>query len=236
MHKFGIVALLGLAAVYASADVRINAVCPRPGGLDETGRESGWVDLVNKGDEAAQLSEYELVRVNRGKELKPGAKKKNLAKLSLAPGETLRVWTSEEYSNCKDIGGSGNVEVLDGRMVYPNKVNPKKFPYLALYHKTDTTNLVDAVAIPVDIKDGAIFERDWSVETRYAWNIVSGETSVPYGPNVGPLYGVKHDLSDLAPTAVATSGVPYSVSMAVNPFSGSADGSASCVHIGGFVG
>lgn len=223
MHKFGIVALLGLAAVCASADVRINVVCPRPGVLDETGRESGWVDLVNKGDEAAQLSEYELVRVNRGKKLEPGAKKKNLAKLSLAPGETLRVWTSEEYANCKDLGGSGNVEVLDGRMVYPNKVNPKKFPYLALYHKTsEFTNLVDAVAIPVDIKDGATFERDWSVETRYAWNIVSGETSVPYGPNVGPLYGVKHDFSDLASTAMATSGAPYSVSLAVNPFSGSA--------------
>lgn len=220
---------LATVAATAIAEVRINVVCPRPGVLDEAGKESGWVELVNNGEESAQLNEYELVRVNRGKKLEPGAKKKNLAKLSLGPGETLRVWTSEEYSNCKDLGGSGNVEVFDGRMVYPNKVNPKKFPFLALYHKTsEFTNLVDAVAIPVDIKDGATFERDWTIGTRYAWKIVidgasggQGLTALPYGPNVGPLYGVKHSESDLAPTAVATSGVPYSVSLAVNPFSGS---------------
>ena len=221
--KLRLIALACFATASAFADVRINAVCPRPGARDDLGREYGWVELVNNGDSAADIGEYELVRVNRGKKLEPGAKKKNLAKLSLAPGETLRVWTSEEYPNCKDLGGSGNVEVFDGRMVYPSKVNPKKFPFLALYHKTsEFTNLVDAVAIPVDIKDGATFERDWSVDTRYAWNIVFGGVSVPYGPNVGPLYGVKHDFSDLASTAMATSGAPYSVSLAVNPFSGSA--------------
>ena len=218
-----------LLALGAAAELRITEICPKTAEVyDANGLESGWVELYNDGEEPVDLADYELVRVNRGKKLEPGAKKKNLAKLSLGPGETLRVWTSEEYSNCKDLGGSGNVEVFDGRMVYPNKVNPKKFPYLALYHKTDTTNLVDAVAIPVDIKDGATFERDWSIGTRYAWKIVidgasggQGLTALPYGPNVGPLYGVKHSESDLAPTAVATSGVPYSVSLAVNPFSGS---------------
>ena len=43
--------------------------------------------------------------------------------------------------------------------------------------------------------------------------------AVPYGPNAGPLYGVKHDLSDWSAFAQATNGQDYAVSLAVNPLS-----------------
>lgn len=219
LSSFVAFGLAALASASVFAELRISAICPRPGVLDAAGKESGWVDLVNDGSEPVNLAEYELVRVNRGKKLEPGAKKKNLAKGTLAAGATLRVWTSEEYANCKDLGGSGNVEVFDGRMVYPAKVNPKKFPYLALYHKTDVTNKLDGVVIPVDIVDGGVFRRDMSVTTRYAWNIVTNGVVVPYGPNVSPLYGVKHDFTDLASTPLAQVGVSYPVSLPVNPLS-----------------
>ena len=124
--SFSLSLLASLLAASAFAELRISAICPRPGVPDENGKESGWVDLVNDGAESVDLAEYELVRVNRGKKLEPGTSKKNLAGGTLAAGGTLRVWTSEEYPNSKDLGGSGNVEVFDGRMVYPAKVNPKK--------------------------------------------------------------------------------------------------------------
>lgn len=58
--KIAISAMLSccLAAVAATAfaEVRINVVCPRPGVLDEAGKESGWVELVNNGEESAQLN------------------------------------------------------------------------------------------------------------------------------------------------------------------------------------
>ena len=197
----------------------MSAVCPAPSEPDPAGKESGWVDLVNDGAEAVELGEYEFVRVNRGKKLEPGSKKKNLVKGTLAAGATLRVWTSEEYPNCKDLGGSGNVETIDGRVVYPNKVSVKKYPYLALYRKAADTNLVDAVAVPVDLPEGAVLERDASVTTRRAWAIVASGVRTPCGPNVGPLYGVKHSLSDLGPTAPAAPGEDYPVSFPVNPVS-----------------
>ena len=71
----------------------------------------------------------------------------------------------------------------------------------------------------MDIVDGGVFRRDMSVTTRYAWNIVTNGVVVPYGPNVSPLYGVKHDFTDLASTPLAQVGVPYPVSLPVNPLS-----------------
>lgn len=202
--------------------VRIAEVCPRPGVADEAGKESGWVVLVNDGAQSENLADYELVRANRGKKLEAGKASKNLAPAVLAPGENVKIWTSEEYPNCKDLGGSGNVEVFDGRMVYPNKVNPKKFPFVALYDKADAAVLADAVAVPVDIPDGWRMVRDFDDASHYAWHITDGTTEIPCGPVVGPLYGVKHSESDLAATAPAVPGEAYSVELAVNPFSGSA--------------
>lgn len=43
--------------------------------------------------------------------------------------------------------------------------------------------------------------------------------AIPYGPNIGPLYGVKHKLVDWNAFAQATNGQDYAVSFAVNPVS-----------------
>ena len=53
--KLRLIALASFATASAFADVRINAVCPRPEERDDLGREYGWVELVNKGDSAAEL-------------------------------------------------------------------------------------------------------------------------------------------------------------------------------------
>ena len=53
--------------------------------------------------------------------------------------------------------------------------------------------------------------------TPGASNVRTGE--LPYGPNVGPLYGERHSFSDLQPTPPAAAGQPYAVTLAVNPLS-----------------
>ncbi|MBP5284484.1 MAG: lamin tail domain-containing protein [Kiritimatiellae bacterium] len=213
-------------APVATGDLRICEVCPRPDGTDPNGKVSGWIELVNRGESDVDLADYEIVRKNRGKEAKAGKAKLNLKPRTVRPGERVLVYTSEEYDNCEDLGGDGTVKVYgDGVMVYPAKVNPKKFPYLQLYRGTDSKTLVDELVVPVDIKDG------WSVvPLEYADrnvrllvpNPTPGEAenlagAVDYGPNVSPLYGVKHSLSDLDPYPLAVPGEDYEVSFAINP-------------------
>ena len=201
----------------ASAALRFGEICPRPTALDPNGKESGWVQLVNDGEETENLADYELARFNRGKAAKAGAAKTNLKTREIAPGASTRVYTSEVYDNCKDLGGKGTVDVYDNDvMVYPVKVNPKKFPYLQLYRGTDETvkELVDEAIVPVDLADDCRYD----ARTR---EIVSGsgesEKRVAVGPNVGPVYGIKDVPSDLDPLPLAEAGADYAVTFAVNP-------------------
>ena len=224
----GCLAARGETAPVHTGGLRISEICPRPDALDPNGKTSGWVELVNYGEEAVDLADYELVRKNRGKEAKAGKPKTNLKSRIVQPGERTLVYTSEEYANCEDLGGNGQVAVFEnGVMVYPAKVNPKKFPYVQLYRGADETSkvLVDEFVVPVDLKDGwSVAAREFADRTERlllpnatpgAENDLSG--AVAYGPNVSPLYGVKHSLSDLAPAPVAHEGEDYEVTLAVNP-------------------
>lgn len=156
-------ALLGFACVAAAlplaAQLRITEICPRPGVLDPNGRESGWIELTNTSEtEPVSLAEYSLVRWNRGKKDKEGSRKP-LPQGTLAPGARLLVYTSEAYDNAKDLGGQEDIRaypVGNGGeiIVFPFKLNPKKWPNLRLYKGSA---VVDTFAVPVDIADGMSF-------------------------------------------------------------------------------
>ena len=79
---------------------------------------------------------------------------------------------------------------------------------------TVETTVVDEIVIP---PASATVRYILPTPTPLAANNMSG--AVPYGPNAGPLYGVKHDLSDWSAFAQATNGQDYAVSLAVNPLS-----------------
>lgn len=147
-------ALIGASLVMTLwADIQMTEICPRPDALDPNGKEGGWIELTNVGEETDNLSNYALIRWNRGKENK---KKKRLVLCDreLAPGERTLVYTSEAYENYWD---SGKVEVYDNDvMVYPSKVNPKKFPNVALY-ESDQETLVQTFIVPVDLEDDKSF-------------------------------------------------------------------------------
>ena len=106
--------LLSAASVTftASAALRFGEICPRPTTLDPNGMESGWVELINDGEAVENLADYELARFNRGKAAKAGAAKTNLKAREVAPGASTRVYTSEVYDNCKDLGGKGDGRCL----------------------------------------------------------------------------------------------------------------------------
>ena len=224
----GCPAARGETAPVLAGGLRIGEICPRPDALDPNGRTSGWVELVNCGEEAVDLADYELVRKNRGKAAKAGKPKTNLKSRIVQPGARTLVYTSEEYANCEDLGGSGQVAVFDNDvMVYPAKVNPKKFPYVQLYRGANESDkvLVDEFIVPVDLQDGwSVAPREFADRTERlllpnatpgAENNLAG--AVGYGPNVSPLYGVKHELSDLDPVPLARAGEDYEVTLAVNP-------------------
>ena len=143
-----------LAGGWAMGQLRITEICPRPTEADPNGKTSGWIELTNTSEtESVNLSDYALIRFNRGNK---DSSKKRLALLSqvVAPGERVVVYTSEAYANFKDIGGSGKVELFGELMVYPNKVNPKKYPTVRLHKGSE---IVDTFEVPVDLADGKSF-------------------------------------------------------------------------------
>ena len=79
---------------------------------------------------------------------------------------------------------------------------------------TVETNVLDEIVIP---PASATMRYIVSTPTPLASNDLAG--AVAYGPNVGPLYGVKHSLSDWSAFPQATNGQDYAVSLAVNPLS-----------------
>ena len=221
--------------------LKISEICPRPDAFDPNGRESGWIELWNSGESDIDLADYEIVRVNRGKELK--SKGTPLASRIVPAGGYTLIYTSEEYGNVD----SGKVKIYDNDvMVYPVKVNPKKFPLVALY-KGDT--LLEQFVVPVDLPDNQSFAPAGGLFPEFAgnaggtaltdkWHIqdsaavtrvilptitpgaVNNRTDeIPYGPNAGPLYGIKHGLSDWKPFPMAKVGENYPVTMAINPLS-----------------
>ncbi len=135
------------------ATLRITEICPRPDALDPNGKEAGWIELTNTGDQPVNLKDFALIRWNRGKE----DKKKNrrvLCDRELGPGERTLVYTSEAYPNYWD---GEKVAVYDNDvMVFPSKVNPKKFPNVALY-RADQNTLLQTLIVPVDLPDDQSF-------------------------------------------------------------------------------
>lgn len=151
--------LIGLlfAGGWAMGQLRITEICPRPGVVDANGKESGWIELTNTSEtETVNLSDYALIRFNRGKK---DSSKNRLKLLSqeVGPGERFVVYASESYANFADIGGSGKVEWLgetEPLMVYPVKINPKKWPTVRLYKGS---SVIDTFEVPVDLADGKSF-------------------------------------------------------------------------------
>lgn len=135
------------------ATLRITEICPRPDALDPNGKEAGWIELTNTGDQSVNLKDFALIRWNRGKE----DKKKNrriLCDRELGPGERTLVYTSEAYPNYWD--GEKVAVYENDVMVFPSKVNPKKFPNVALY-RADQKTLLQTLIVPVDLPDDQSF-------------------------------------------------------------------------------
>lgn len=135
------------------ATLRITEICPRPDALDPNGKEAGWIELTNTGDEPVNLKDYALIRWNRGKENKE-KNRRILCNRVVQPGARTLVYTSEAYPNYWD---GEYVAVYDNDvMVFPSKVNPKKFPNVALY-RADRTTLLQTLIVPVDLEDNKSF-------------------------------------------------------------------------------
>lgn len=181
-----VLTLIGLlfAGGWAMGQLRITEICPRPEGLDPNGKESGWIELTNtSATEEVDLSNYALIRFNRGKTDKKGNRLSLLPK-TLQPGERFVVYASESYSNFSDIGGSGEVEWLgetEPLMVYPVKINPKKWPTVRLYKGS---SVIDTFEVPVDLADGKSFSPGSgkvsqalvASNTPYSYRLVGEET------------------------------------------------------------
>ena len=91
---------------------------------------------------------------------------------------------------------------------------------------TVETTVIDEVVVP---PASATVRYIVETPTPLAANNLDG--AVPYGPNAGPLYGVKHDLSDWSAFAQATNGQDYAVSLAVNPLSDLAGDAITSVRL-----
>ena len=206
-------------ALPLAAALRITEICPRPGEPDPNGRESGWIELYNGGEESVDLGDYELQRFNLGKKASVG-KFSNLPSAALGPGEYFTVYTSEEYDNAEDMGGDGaTAAVYGGLAVVPFKVNPKKFQMVRLIQGK---KVLQTEYVPVDLKDGFSYCSRLVMPhpTKGAANDTAD--SVPYGPNVGPLFGVKHKKTVFDVLPRPKSGVDYDVALPVNPIDGTA--------------
>ena len=236
--------------------LRISEILPKPTdaqtlngmeGMDVNGLESGWVEVENTSDKWADLADYRFIRVNRGKKTDP-AGAGNFPSRLVPPRSRAVFYTSERYPNSKDKAVSAFAEgTFDGKpmifgkygniLVWGDKVNPKKSPYVRLYYApggdSDNGAVVDTVVVPSDLPEGwsiivgdaAAGEgtRRWMcpTPTRGSANTAtSGLTRI--GPNVGPLYArpdqKKTDLASefAAITPPAVPGTDYAVSLPVN--------------------
>lgn len=160
MRTFGRISfVMGLlCASPLFAELSITEICPRPEAPDPNGQEAGWIELTNMGQEAVNLKDYALIRWNRGKEDKK-KNRKQLCDRELQPGERTVVYTSEAYPNYRE---KEQVAVYENDvMVFPFKVNPKKFPNIALYkwdaEKGEAKEKLQTFIVPVDLPDDKSF-------------------------------------------------------------------------------
>ena len=241
--------------VAAGPVLRISEIMPKPTddqapgkreGMDVNGVESGWVELENTSGQWADLKDYRFIRTNRGKKTDPKGKG-NFPSRLVPPYSRTVFYTSDRYPNAEKPGESAFEEgtfdqkpaiypKLNNVLVWGDKVNPKKSPYVRLYHMPDkaTTNVVDTVVIPSDVPEG------WSIiagqagdnEGTRRWlcptptrGIANTDTEglTRIGPNVGPLYEIssqkKTDVPNefALPVPPAKPGKDYTIMLPVNP-------------------
>ena len=237
--------------------LRISEIMPKPTdartlngmeGMDVNGLESGWVEVENTSDKWADLKDYRFIRVNRGKKTDP-AGVGNFPSRLVPPHSRAIFYTSERYSNSKDMAVSAFEHgTFDGKpmvmgdefhnvLVWGDKVNPKKSPYVRLYYApggdSDKGTVVDTVVVPSDLPEG------WSIivgnaaedEGTRRWMCPTptrgGENSATdglkrIGPNVGPLYEKKgqkktdHANEFATPVPPAVPGTDYTVTLPIN--------------------
>nr|MCR5839943.1 hypothetical protein [Kiritimatiellia bacterium] len=234
--------------------LRISEILPKPTdartlngmeGMDVNGLESGWVEVENTSDKWADLADYRFIRVNRGKKTDPAGFGNFPSRLVPPHGRAI-FYTSERYSNSKDKTVSAFSEgTFDGKpmifadygdiLVWGDKVNPKKSPYVRLYYAPggNISNVVDTVVVPSDLPEGWSIivgdaaqgegTRRWMCPTPTRGTENTATTGlVRIGPNVGPLYekpgqGKTTYASEFAaPVPPAVPGEDYSVTLPIN--------------------
>lgn len=236
------------------AALRISEVMPKPvdkpastlypaslARYDKNGLESGWVELENTSDKWVDLADYAFTRVNRGKatKLDAGAFPSTL----IAPHAKYVFYTSERYSNSVSaIDSAWQHGTFDGKpkyfdeydmMIWGDKVNPKKSPFVRLYYvKGGAETPIDTVVIPIDFPEGHSIIVEQAVEgeplkrfmTQYPTPGSANATGdlVALGPTVGPLYEIsskkKHtSTNEFGPVAPAKIGEDYEIVFPLNP-------------------
>lgn len=213
-------------------------------GYDKNGLESGWVELENPTDMWVDLKDYKFMRANRGKAYNQ-ADYGNFPSVLIPPHGRYTFYTSERYSNSAPEAKDGNTSAwqhgtFDGKpifygdmLVWGDKVNPKKYPLVTLAYAPAgaAETIVDTVVIPSDTPEGysiVVGPKDASSYTQRwlcpapTFNAANGDTAslVKLGPNVGPLYGVKHSVDEFGAVAPAVPGQAYTVTLNVNPVHG----------------
>lgn len=241
-------------AVATTPVLRFSEIMPKPSdkpnsitteaGYDKNGLESGWVELENTSEtEWADLADYKFIRTNRSKANDKGDYGA-FPSVKIPPKSKYVFYTSERYSNSASKADSAFAEgTFDGKpmyfekynmMIWGDKINPKKFPFVRLYFK-DTT-IVDTVVIPSDIPEGNSIivtpVEEGKATVRYMTNkptkgtantALTDESIIKLGPNAGPLYeistGKKHnsasEFARVAAPAVSTN--DYEVVFSMNP-------------------
>ncbi len=213
---------------------------------DINGLASGWVEVKNTSDKWVDLKDYRFIRVNRSKKLDT-AGYGNFPSRLIAPHSLAIFYTSERYANSVDMTVSAFATPVDAEkphiftelndvLVWPDKVNPKKFPFVRLYYAPNDkiSEIVDTVVIPSDLPEGAsiILEpvEEGKATVRYICEAPTRGRENPstdnlekLGPNVGPLYeradGKKHDSASEfdKPVSMAVAGEDYEITFALNP-------------------
>ena len=246
-----------------SCVLRISEIMPKPTddqtldgreGMDVNGLESGWVEVENTSDQWADLKDYKFIRTNRSKANSKGDYG-NFPSYLVPPYSRAIFYTSERYSNSASMKDSAWAtadpngakpklygEALGNVLVWPDKVNPKKSPFVRLIH-TPSGVIADTVVVPSDVPEGysiivgevkeSLATERWlcPTPTRGKANAkTDGLTRI--GPNAGPLYenrtvdkkgkeviGAKHDSANefarVAPPA--KSGEAYEITFSFNP-------------------
>ena len=245
-------------AIAGNAKLRISEIMPKPSddleknlngrcGMDVNGLNSGWVELENISDEEVDLADYRFISVKRGKKTDIEGFG-NFPSCKIGAGERFVFYTSDRYDNAKgnkdeaafENGSFDGTPVLYGDelhniLVWGDKVNPKKFPFVRLYYAPngEIEEVVDTVVIPSDIPEGYSIivgkakddegTRRWLCPTPTLGEENTDTSSlVRLGPNVGPLYeNKKKKASKIAsefdkPTAPAKLGEDYEIELSVN--------------------